>query len=121
MLADDEADLRRLLKARLTSSGFDVMDVEDGRLALALVRAERPDLVVLDHRMPEMDGGEVCRQIKADPELALTPVVIVTATSKAMDPTIAEALRPDDVVIKPFSYSDLLARLHRLLPELPEP
>jgi len=79
VLADDEADLRRLLKARLTRSGFEVLDVEDGKLALALVRAVRPDLVLLDHRMPEMDGGEACRQIKADPDLSVTPVVIVTA------------------------------------------
>jgi len=121
VLADDEADLRRLLKARLTRSGFEVLDVEDGKLALALVRAVRPDLVLLDHRMPEMDGGEACRQIKADPDLSVTPVVIVTATSKAMDPDIAAAFRPDDIVIKPFTYSDLLSRIERLLPSVPEP
>lgn len=116
MLADDEPDLRRLLRARLVRNGFEVLEADNGIAALDLVRCHRPAAVVLDYRMPGMTGGEVCGQIKSDPALQGTPVILVTASTQSARDESSGALQADDVVIKPFEFSDFYERLQRLLP-----
>ncbi len=121
VLADDESDLRKLLRARLVRSGFEVLEADNGTSALDLVRRHRPAAVILDHRMPGMNGGEVCDVIKADPELRMTPVMLVTATSQSVRHASTLDAKPafdaDDIVVKPFDFTDLYQRLKRLLPE----
>ncbi len=115
VLADDEPDLRKLLRARLVRNGFEVLEADNGTTAFELVRRHRPAAVILDFRMPGMNGGEVCRLIKADPELRGTPVILVTATSQSIGDEPSPVLTADDIVIKPFEFTDFFRRLQRLL------
>ncbi|MFN0179920.1 MAG: two-component system response regulator [Gemmatimonadales bacterium] len=115
VIADDEPDLRKLLRARLVRSGFDVLEADNGLTALELVRRHRPAAAILDFRMPGMNGGEVCGLIKADPELRGTPVILVTATSQSIGDEPSPTLEADDIVIKPFDFTDFYRRLQRLL------
>src|SRR5260221_4821475 len=85
LVVDDVEVNVKLLGPKLASEYFDVLSAADGASALRLCRAELPDLVLLDVMMPEMDGFEVCRRLKADPTTAHIPVVMVTALSDAAD------------------------------------
>ncbi len=115
VLADDEPDLRMLLRARLVRNGFEVLEADNGITALELVRRHRPAAVVLDYRMPGLNGGEVCSLIKADPALQGTPVMLVTATSQSIGDDADPVRDADDVVVKPFEFADFHRRLERLL------
>src|SRR5262249_11350730 len=83
LVVDDVEINVKLLEAKLSSEYFHVITAPDGPTALKLVRSERPDIVLLDIMMPQMDGFEVCRRIKADPETADVPIVMITALSDA--------------------------------------
>lgn len=115
VLADDEPDLRKLLRARLVHKGFEVFEADNGTTALDLVRRHRPDAVILDCKMPGMNGGEVCGHIKADVELRDIPVILVTATSQTIDDEPNPQMSADDILIKPFEFTDFYRRLNRLL------
>lgn len=83
LVADDEPAITNVVGQALGSAGFEVLEADDGAAALERVRSERPDLVMLDVMMPGLDGREVCRAIKDDPELADTPVILFSSMSEA--------------------------------------
>ncbi len=83
LVADDEPAVTEVMGMALDAAGYHVLTAHDGVEALELVRRERPDVALLDVMMPRMDGREVCRRIKGDPELANTPVVLVSAMDEA--------------------------------------
>jgi CheY-like chemotaxis protein len=116
LLADDEADILLVAKTRLEVSGFDVESAEDGAEALARFHARRPDLVLLDLRMPKMDGCQVCQVLKSDPGTSSVPVVIFSASSSKSQEMERECLElgADDYIRKPYSAEELIAkvRLH---------
>lgn len=114
VIADDNRDIRELLQL-LLGRDFSVHEARDGREALELVRQVRPDLVVTDIMMPEMTGTELCQAIKGDPEIATTPVMLVS--SKAESAMKVEGLEQgaDDYVTKPFHPRELLARARGLV------
>src|ERR1700724_1787424 len=85
LVVDDNETNRDILEARLTANGYEVLHAGDGEEALAMATRHRPDLILLDIMMPKVDGIEVCRRIKADAELALTPIILVTAKSDSKD------------------------------------
>jgi adenylate cyclase len=113
LVVDDVVQNVRLLEAVLTPRGYDVVTATDGPRALSLVGSEQPDLVLLDVMMPEMDGYEVCRRIRASDETAVLPVIMVTASTDEK----AEAIEvgADDLIGKPFNHDELLARIRSLL------
>jgi signal transduction histidine kinase len=110
VLADDNADMRDYLR-RLLRPRYAVEAVPDGEAALAAVRAQRPDLVLADIMMPRMDGLELLRALRADPETASIPIVLLSA--RAGEEASVEGLEAgaDDYLIKPFSARELLARV----------
>jgi putative two-component system response regulator len=115
LIVDDEAGARNALAILLRREGFEVLDVHSGVSALRECTSFRPDLVLLDILMPEMDGFEVCRCIKAMPETRLTPVVLITGLSATGDRIKGINAGADDFLSKPIDFNELLARTRSLL------
>jgi two-component system OmpR family response regulator len=113
LLVDDEDNLRSMLEAALCHLGFEVCPVASGRDALAALPEYRPDLVVLDVTMPDLDGFEVCRRLRADG--FRTPVLFLTARDGTEDKVRGLTLGGDDYLVKPFSLEELVARVNAIL------
>jgi PleD family two-component response regulator len=115
VFADDDDALRQMTEAVLRAAGHEVRAVADGTAALAEVRRDAPDLVVLDYRMGHPDGFQVCRQIKDDPRVAHVPVLILTAQTALEDRLGGFDAGADDYLAKPFHPRELQARVNALL------
>lgn len=113
LVVDDEAPIRELLSFNLKKSGYEVETAADGRAALQ--KALEADLVLLDIMLPEVDGLEVCRQLKADPQTSGIPIIMLTAKAEEIDRVLGLELGADDYVVKPFSMRELLARVKAVL------
>ncbi|HLQ47675.1 MAG TPA: response regulator transcription factor [Candidatus Dormibacteraeota bacterium] len=111
LVVDDETTLRETLVDALEAEGFRVVSAADGRAALTVFRAERPDLVLLDLMLPELSGIEVCRIIRAESGV---PIVMLTAKDSEIDKVVGLELGADDYVTKPFSVRELSARIRAL-------
>jgi two-component system KDP operon response regulator KdpE len=112
LVVDDERRYRELLEMDLTRRGYRVLQAADGLRALDLVEQGSLDLVVLDLRLPDMDGYEVCRRIR---ELSSVPVIMLTARAEEQDKVRGLRSGADDYVTKPFSAEELLARVEAVL------
>ena len=112
LVVDDDPHLRDLLSITLQRSGFDVLSASDGQIALTHAARERPDLIVLDVGLPEIDGFEVCRRLRARSEV---PVLFLTARDEEIDRVVGLELGADDYVTKPFSPRELVARVRAIL------
>ena len=113
LVVDDEENLRSMLAAALQHHGFAVTTASNGREALDVIPLERPDLVLLDVMMPDLDGFEVCRRLRADGDR--TPVLFLTARDSTEDKVRGLTLGGDDYVQKPFSLDELVARAGAVL------
>ena len=113
LLVDDEENLRSMLEAALRHNGFDVASAANGRDALDAVANDQPDAIVLDVMLPDLDGFEVCRRLRA--EGARTPVLFLTARDATEDKVRGLTLGGDDYLVKPFSLDELVARVQALL------
>jgi two-component system OmpR family response regulator len=112
LVVDDEVKILDLVKNYLEKEGFSVIAAENGKKALKLFEEEKPDLVVLDLMMPEMNGYEVCKKICAASQ---TPVIMLTARSEEVDKLLGLELGADDYITKPFSLRELAARIRVVL------
>jgi DNA-binding response OmpR family regulator len=115
LVVDDDKSIVKVLRAYLEQSGFQVLDAFDGEAALHVLRRERPDLVILDLMMPNRDGWEVTRLVRADKVLAATPVIILTARVEDTDKIVGLELGADDYITKPFNAREVVARVKALL------
>ena len=115
LLADDDPGLRRLIRATLGTENFDLLQASDGEEALNMARQEHPELVLLDVNMPKLDGFEVCRHLKSEPETSGIKVVMLTARAADADRTRGREAGADDYFIKPFSPVQLLNKVYALL------
>lgn len=115
LVADDDRDIRDLVAFKLGQAGYEVETVEDGVRALAQARSTPPSLVVLDVMMPGLSGMDVARQLRADPQTASVPIIMLTAKAQEADVESGFAVGVDDYVIKPFSPRELLSRVRALL------
>ena len=113
LVVDDEDNLRSMLAAALQHHGFTVTTAENGREALECIPKVKPDLVLLDVMMPDLDGFEVCRRLRADGDR--TPVLFLTARDSTDDKVRGLTLGGDDYVQKPFSLDELVARAEAVL------
>ena len=115
LIVDDELDALEVLGFKLREAGVTPIFATDGVKALAAIRAERPDLVVLDLMLPELDGLEVCKLMRRDQATAGIPVLMLTAKAAEMDRVVGLELGADDYVTKPYSPRELVLRIRKLL------
>jgi len=121
LVADDEPQIRRVLRSTLSSQGYVIIEAKTGEEAVEAVRKEKPDLVLLDVNMPGMGGIAACREIRESSE---APIIVLTVRNAERDKVLALDAGADDYVTKPFSMNELLARvranLRRFTPPKPE-
>src|SRR2546428_3785981 len=115
LVVEDEPDIRRLITLHLERDGFRCRTASNGPEALREARAVVPDLVVLDLMLPELDGLEVCRQLRRDAATAVVPIIMLTAKSDEVDRVVGLEVGADDYVSKPFSPKELVARVRAVL------
>jgi two-component system response regulator VicR len=112
---EDEEEMIDLIRLILERKGFEVLGAVGGKEGLGAIRSEKPDLVLLDLMMPDIDGWEVYRQMKADEEIKDIPVVVVTAKAQSIDKVLGlHIAKVDDYVTKPFGPGDLLEAVDRV-------
>src|SRR6266508_4849988 len=112
LVVDDEPALRHLLKAYLTKEGFEVLEAASGEQALSLLRGSGVDLAVVDVMLPELDGFEVVRRIRAR---SAVPIILLTARGEETNRVAGLELGADDYVVKPFSAPEVVARVRAQL------
>jgi two-component system KDP operon response regulator KdpE len=112
LVVDDEPQIRRVLRSTLSSKGYAIVEARNGQEALEKLRAERPDLILLDVHMPVLDGLEACREIRASSRV---PVIMLTVRGAEKDKVCALDAGADDYVVKPFGIQELLARIRAQL------
>jgi adenylate cyclase len=115
LVVDDDKSTVDILRTRLHAQGYMVVSAGDGEAGLEAVRAHRPDLVLLDVNMPRLDGLETCRRLKADPTLAFTPVILVTALADSKDMVAGLDAGADEYITKPVDGAALMARVRSML------
>ena len=115
LVVDDEKDIVDLVAYNLEKEGYETLKALDGESALRLIRTKSPDLVVLDLMLPGIQGLEICKRIRSDPETAAIPIIMLTAKGAEIDRVIGLEVGADDYVTKPFSVKELLARIKAVL------
>ena len=111
-MVDDEPQIRRVMRTTLTSQGYTLLEARSGEEALATIRRERADLILLDINMPGIPGLEVCREIRATSDV---PIIMLTVRNSERDKVMALDAGADDYVVKPFGVDELLARIRAAL------
>lgn len=115
LVVDDEPEAVELVEFNLRQAGYDVITAADGAEALKKARAALPRLIVLDLMLPEIDGLEVCKMLRRDPDTAKLPIIMLTARAAEMDRILGLELGADDYISKPFSPRELVLRIKKLL------
>jgi DNA-binding response OmpR family regulator len=119
LIVDDEEGVRGLVRMTLESLDYEIIEAADGGEAVDLAREFHPDLVLLDVMLPDVSGLEVCRRLKADPDLTSTTVVMLTARAQSRDVGDAEMAGADGYFTKPFSPIALTRRVEEVLRDMP--
>lgn len=117
LIAEDEPHIVESLSFVLQRSGYQVSSVLDGESAMALLRTDPPDMVILDVMLPKLNGFEVLKRLKADPALRSIPVIILTAKGQTQDRRMAEEIGVDGFMTKPFSNREIVDEVRRLAPD----
>lgn len=115
LIADDDPDIRDILKITLSEEKYEITEACDGEEALKIIRTKPLDLVLLDYKMPKMDGRQVCVQIKQDLLLQHLPIIMVTGKGELDDKIGGINAGADDYMVKPFEPKELLARIRMVL------
>jgi CheY-like chemotaxis protein len=115
LVVDDAPSVTGVVQFVLETEGYDAEIVADGRLAIAAVERQRPDLILLDLNVPGMDGYQVAAHLQGSPETASIPIILLTGTQETANSPRLAAYPIRDVVLKPFSPKELAARIRRAL------
>jgi DNA-binding response OmpR family regulator len=117
MVADDDTEIAVLVEILLKREGYDVVIAMNGGEALELIQQKRPDLVVLDIMMPNLNGYEVVQRLREKKATRFLPVILLSARAGALDRKYGLRMGADDYVLKPFQAEDLLERIRAVLPQ----
>lgn len=115
MIVEDEIGLVTLLKYNLEKQGYETLVCTDGKNVMAFALSEKPDLILLDWMLPNVQGIDLCREIRKTYELRLTPIIMLTARGEESDKVKGLSFGADDYMVKPFSMPELMARIMALL------
>jgi DNA-binding response OmpR family regulator len=115
LVVDDDRKIVRLVRTYLEQAGMTVFTAYDGEEAMHVIRSERPDLIVLDLMLPERDGWDITRRLRADERLANTPILMLTARVEDADRILGFELGADDYLTKPFNPQEVVARVRAIL------
>jgi diguanylate cyclase (GGDEF)-like protein len=115
LIVDDDPDIRDVLKLTLLEENYEILEVADGEEALTTIYSKPLDLVLLDYKIPKIDGRQVCRQIKKDILLRHLPIIMVTGKGDINDKVGGIDAGADDYIVKPFEPKELLARIRMIL------
>lgn len=115
LIADDDSNIAELISLYLMKEGYETKKTSDGREALRMVPIFDPDLIILDIMMPEMDGYEVCREVRKNSSV---PIIMLTAKGETFDKVLGLELGADDYMVKPFDTKELVARVKAVLRRL---
>ncbi|GAB4478647.1 MAG: hypothetical protein Kow0088_18690 [Anaerolineales bacterium] len=115
LIAEDERDIRDLIAFTLQFAGHEVITTSNGEEALQAVRAQKPQLVLLDVRMPKMTGYEVCKEIKTDPQTRTIPVIFLSAKGQESEIRDGYEAGADQYLLKPFSPDQLIEQVNKVL------
>jgi two-component system, cell cycle response regulator DivK len=116
LVVEDHEDNRRILRDLLSSRGYDLVEAGDGEQALVMAEVRRPALILMDVQIPLLDGYEVTRRLKANPELSAIPIIVVTSYALSGDESKARAAGCNAYVSKPYSARKLLAKIQEYVP-----
>jgi len=114
-IIEDEVDIADMLSYHLRREGFEVISASTGDAGMNLLRKQKPDLVLLDLMLPNKDGLQICREMKASPVLQQIPIIMVSAKSEESDIVLGLGMEADDYITKPFSPRELVARVKTVL------
>ncbi|HHY94537.1 MAG TPA: response regulator transcription factor [Firmicutes bacterium] len=112
LVVDDEPVVRKVIEHHLVQEGYRVITAADGNSALGLIRTQKPDLIILDILLPDLDGIEVCREIRREDNV---PIVFLTSKKDSSDVVLGLGVGGDDYIVKPFNHKELLARVKAVL------
>ncbi len=115
LIVDDEKDITNLISYNLEREGFSTIKAFNGDKVIAIIKSQKPDLIILDLMLPGMNGLDICKGIRADPDTAHLPVIMLTAKGDEMDKIIGLEIGADDYMTKPFSVKELVARVRTIL------
>lgn len=115
LIIDDEVQLIQMLQIRLEANDYEIVTANDGVDGVEKVKRENPDLIILDIMMPKMDGYEVCKILKNDPQYSKIPIIFLSARAQEDNMKIGEEKSADAFVKKPFETADLLSKIKELL------
>jgi diguanylate cyclase (GGDEF)-like protein len=115
LIVDDDPDIRDVLKLTLSEENYEILEACDGEEALKIIHNNQPDLILLDYKIPKVDGREVCRRVKKDLLLRHLPIIMVTGKGDINDKVDGIDAGADDYVVKPFEPKELLARIRMIL------
>jgi diguanylate cyclase (GGDEF)-like protein len=115
LIVDDDPDIRDVLKLTLSEEDYEILEAGDGEEALKTVHDNQPDLILLDYKIPKVDGREVCRRIKKDLLLRHLPIIMVTGKGDISDKVDGIDAGADDYIVKPFEPKELMARIRMIL------
>jgi len=118
LIVDDEQDIADLVSYNLEKEGFNTIKAYDGADVLKIVKTQKPDLIILDLMLPHMNGLDICRAIRRNPETASLPIIMLTAKGDEVDKIIGLEIGADDYMTKPFSIKELIARVRTILRRL---
>jgi len=111
VLIEDDPDLYSLIRYNLEREGFTIAGSQTGKGALELCRREKPDLIILDIMLPDADGLDICKGVRAQPDLANVPLIFLTARASEADRIVGLELGANDYIVKPFFVRELIARI----------
>lgn len=115
LIVDDDLSGLDILQARLSAQHYDFIGATDGEMAIDMVEERKPDLILLDVIMPKIDGIEVCKRVKSNPELPFIPIIMVTAKTDSRDIVAGLEAGADEYLTKPYNHSALVARVKSML------